>query len=704
MRRATKSTTSRRSSRGMGIRAGNNKKDHLRQPDGSPALALVVDLASTASGEDPLRFETSHPDKPCFVDLTEFELGNQQTLKKGARLGGSFTGRPLLIYELAPALRDQMNPLAEKSVEQYLVALRTWWRLFDALESKEFARPRLESTVQLDELHRQCALDKSMRRTEFSSFLLIANTTRAALGFKPLHWQRPEERAVNRHLPPTWQTDLVRRTLKHRWFATLDRWDLAAQLRSQDASLDQQMPPVTDPEHLRLLRNYNRFDAVAKATGHPRPGLDALLMGIPKTMFYRGGFSVVDMLRGRYPDGYDIRAAFHLCLATTGWNAAVLLSLDVSEPFIELHPKDRSRYILRGRKARAGGAEQVTEGLFKTQGSAGAVLQTLIARTAPLRDQLHRELQAARARLAELGGQLSESEEQKPLRRRIMSLEQATRSPWLFASQVAFGIQWLDDFNFSKSFEKHTSSYIGDLVANLNKHQPDDRQLSPLTASDLRDAYAVNAYHASGGSILHVMKALGHRSPRTTQRYLHNTLLKEEHRKLFGTFSTALWQEMASNGRVDPTILAKLSRDGEATREQRERLGGYRSIMLSRIGVGCKDPLNPPRHIAPDFIPDGKAMCHVQRCTLCVEHAIIFPESLPGLCKRLAELRHLRPQMSVGAFQSSSFLEEMDNTEIALQAFNAAEVARNVSQWADRIAKGLHRVMEFDGREQKATQ
>jgi hypothetical protein len=53
------------------------------------------------------------------------------------------------------------------------------------------------------------------------------------------------------------------------------------------------------------------------------------------------------MLCGSYPDSFDIRVAFHLCMATTGWNPAVLLSLDVTTSIIEKHPKDPGRYILR---------------------------------------------------------------------------------------------------------------------------------------------------------------------------------------------------------------------------------------------------------------------------------------------------------------------------------------------------------------------
>ena len=685
----------------MGIRAGNNKKDHLRRQGTPPALALVVDTALASPSEDPLRFGTSHPDKPCLVDLTVFKLGEHQPNRKGGTWHGPFTGRPLLIAELAPALHDQLAPLAEKSVAQYMVSLRAWWRLFDAIEATGVAQNILSSTVQLSDLHRQYALDKDMNRLQFSIFLRLANSTRTASGHRPLFWKPPADKAVNRHLPATWQTDYVRRTLKHRWYATWDRWALADELRQHDSSLDQQRLAQDDLEHARLRRNYLHFDAVIKATGHPCPGLKPLRMDCLQSTFYREGYKVRDMMLGRYPDGNDIRAAFHLCLATTGWNAAVLLSLDVSKPFIEAHPKDPSRYIMRGTKARAGGTEQVTEGLFKTQGSAGAVLQTLISRTEPLRSQLHRELKDRRVQLASLA---VHSDEFRALERRVRLLGQGIRSPWLFVSTARIDIDWLTDKTFSTSTQRSSRAYLGDLIADLNVHQAADRQLARLTASDLRDAYAAHTYHASGGSILHVMKALGHRSPRSTPIYLNNTLLREEHKKLFGAFSEGLWKEMLAHGRVDPTVLAKLSRDGEANTEQRGRLKSYRTIMLSRIGVGCRDPSNPPRHIAPNFIPDGKAMCPVQRCTLCVENAIILPESLPGLCKRLAELGHLRSLMSISAFHESSFMDELENTELALLAFDPLDVKTGVAGWANRIANGTHRVMEFDGLEQKVPQ
>ncbi|AXW02235.1 hypothetical protein CJO81_16610 [Ralstonia solanacearum] len=602
-----------------------------------------------------------------------------------------------MIQELAPAFHDQVISQPTKSVSIYVHMLRKWWRVMDAVEASDDAIPLIASVADLSDLLRQFAVDSGMDRLVFGGFLKLANTTRIALGLRKLHWLPPEERVSHRHLRPQWQTDLIRHKLKHRWFATLERWATADALRAQDAPIvEQNVAPETYAEQLRLLRNYRRFDALVTITGHPRPGMHVLRGDVALMTFYRDGLSVSDMMRGRYPDGDDIRAAFHLCLATTGWNPSVLLSLDVTQPFLEPHPKDPRRYILRGIKARAGGAEQVSEGLFKTRASAGAILQVLVARTAALRDYLRKELQELKAELSQSG---NGSDAADRVRKRIIALEQAIRSPWLFASKVRPGIQCLTDANFAMSMEKkkYHSSYLADFIKQVNARQPPDRQLTSFTATDLRDAYAAYVYRTSGGSVLAVMKALNHRRLSSTALYLNNTLLKEEHRKLFSTFSWALWEEVRTRGSVDPTILAKWSRDGQVAAEERERLSSYRTLLRSRVGVGCKDPLHPPKHIAPEFGPNGRSVCPVQRCTLCLENAVILPESLSGLCKRLAELRSLHASMGISAFQESSFPEEIENTEIALLAFDSDAVHQHLRDWEYRIAKGKHRVIEFDG-------
>ncbi|WP_197386311.1 hypothetical protein [Ralstonia pseudosolanacearum] len=680
----------------MSIRANNNTKNRSSQYRDAESGVMECPPSAHAELDDPLQFFTLHPTKPCFVDLRPFRDGEARPPKRNGDQLGTFRGRPALIAELAPAIHDQIIPLAERSVIQTLGAVRAWWRIFDAVEADPEA-PIVASVADLSDLHRQVALDSGMYRETFSLFLGLANITRTALGLRRLHWDSPARRDSKRRLPPQWQTDLVRHKLKHRWLAVVERWTLADALRRQAAPLVNRDTEKNAYEgQARLLRNYQRFDAVVARTGHPRPSQEQLYDGQSRNTFYYHGYSVVDMMLGSYPDGDDIRAAFHLCLATTGWNAAVLLSLDVNESFLESHPKDPSRYVLRGKKARAGGAEQVTEGLFKTRGGAGFILRTLMERTAPLRAQLNRELLECQVSLQ---SGIGDQDNTTATRKRLIELQQAVRSPWLHVSKIGSGIQWLHDENFYGSLEKLTNTYLGDFITNINNKRDEGQKVSLFTASDFRDAYAAHVYRASGGSILAVMRALGHRHVSSTSIYLNNSLLKEEHRKLFSTFSFALWDESITEGKIDPTILAHWSRYGEVTPEHKRRLHSYRGLLISRIGIGCKNPQQPPKHIAPGFVGDGKSMCPVQRCTLCTENAVILPESLSGLCKRLAELRYLRTSMGLGAFLESSFPKELDNTELALLAFDSLAVENNLNDWEERIASKTHRVIEFDGTE-----
>lgn len=402
------------------------------------------------------------------------------------------------------------------------------------------------------------------------------------------------------------------------------------------------------------------------------------------------------MLEGNYPSSHDIRLAFHLCLVMTGWNPAVLLSLNAEEGFLESHPKDSKRYILRGYKARAGGSEQVNEGLFKTQYGPGHILNTLMARTAPLRDDLRNEYE--RHVQYDLATPATNPSEIKKRKNTLDKLRQGIRSPWLYAQSSNTNVRWLDDGNFSITrINKEKISFLGGFIKQLNIGRPDNLKIPTISASDLRDIYAYNTYRSSGGSILAVIKALGHRNRNSVNSYIENTQLKEEHRVLFFNFSSALWTELVQNETLDPVVIAKLCRDGYATESERQRLIEYRKLMTSRIGVKCKDPYHPPPTVAPDFVADGSSMCHVQRCTLCVTHAIILPESLPGLCKRLAELRHIQENMSTSSFAESSFLEELNNTELAIRAFDERLVKKLILEWEEKISNKLHLVIDFDG-------
>lgn len=667
----------------MGIRT--YQKDHLKEL----ALPLVSvpspELEQTVDSENPYIFWTKHPKNPMRVNLEIFRDGEQQRATPGGSWSGAISGRPELIAQLLPVLKELIEFAAVNTVEKYYHSFRTWWRIFDSVDVNY---TKVESVADLSEIHRQYAVDQGIHRLAFSNFVRVVNLVRLALGLPQLHWFAPERRTGKRYLPPEWQTKAIRLKLKHEWFAILFRWDRAAELRDGEV-------PV-DADEQRLLTNYQRFDA-AYALIEPAIPRSAELWGeLPSWKFRESGFSISDMLRGRFPDAYDIRIAFHLCLATTGWNPAVLIGLDVNDSFIETHPKDPKRYLMRGYKER-GQSEQMTEGLLSSRGSAGMILKCVMEKSAPLRVKVDKDLAEKRTELSELKKSGATTDVQDAAKVELLRLQRLARSPWLYVSSKS-GIDALDSKSFHRRLGgERKGSFVQDVVEDLNRTQASDRQITAITASDFRDAFAAYAYQVSGGMVLFVMKALGHRRPSTTQRYLDNTLLNERSQSLYSTFSGALWHEIKIHGRVDPTILARWSRDGEPTAEDRRRLEEYRALKRSRIGVGCKNPTSPPKKIAPAFRSDGVSKCNVQRCTLCVENAVIFPDSLDGLCKRLCELEYIQKNISVSAFLESSFGEEMDNTRIALACFDTGAVESAMKKWAEAIAQGRYRVIDLEG-------
>ncbi|WP_127996165.1 site-specific integrase [Piscinibacter defluvii] len=667
----------------MSIR--NVKKDHLKELAQPVSAVPVVVVEPVPTSDDPLRFWTKHSKKPCLVDLTPLKDG-QMHLPNG-RWGGPYSGRPALIEQLAPALRDLTVTASTQTVGQVMTSLRNWWRLFDDMERRAAdagnALPVVTTVADIADLQRQVAFESGMTRAAFGPFVRAVDVTRRALGLRPLHWTGPDEPDVRRHLPPFAKIKPIRDALKRHWYAALDRWERADQLLAGAS-------PKSEGEALQLA-NYQRLREAAKATGKAWPGANELYMGRSASFFYKQGYRHETMLQCAFPDAADIRAAFHLCLVTTGWNPATFLSLNVNEPFLEAHPKDESRYLLTGFKERSK-SHQVTEGLFKCQRSAGVILQTLMRRTEPLRAQLRAEHRSLQAEFEELQAAGAPQVALDKKRKAIIDLEQGLRSPWLFVTPEQ-GITWLAGGTFQRL---GTQGYLDQLIAGINAKRAPHDQVPKLTATDFRDAFAAFAYQQSGGMVLYVMRVLGHKRLSSTQRYLDNTLLNDESARIFRTFNNSLWSEIKLHGRLDATVVAKWCRDGQVTDEERKRLEDYRTLKRSRLGIGCKSPTTPPRSVAPGFKADGKALCSTQRCTLCLENAVILPESLPGLTMRKAELLHLQSSMPAMAFSDTSFDEELHNTELALLAFDATEVSSLVTGWQQRIASGQHRVIHLE--------
>jgi len=728
-----------------------NTKDRLRQhAKENGSVKVAVPTVSRQLSKPPLaEFEiwTHHLNEIEPTKFTVFRDGEHEPpLSVSAeRWAGPFTGRPELIAELLPILTSELAGKSLKTVRSAQTALRSWWRLLDSVEKEGAATIR--SARDFTDLHRQRAFDTGMPSGLFTWFInRLINPTRAALRalgnteIKHLHWIGPERetgRMVKNALPEVEVVDPIRMALKHGWFAALHRWERTEALMllgrprtsleagfSEEARLDEvgrSRDESRREEEARLLKQYEQYSrASQRINGRvPCSKLEAKA-GLTENEYVKAGYNLMEMQRGFYPDGDDIRMAFMLCLAATGWNPQTLLDLDAtkSEEFIVEHPRNDPNdkkghqylmkaqseneddsfaevdeedtvYSMGGWKERAK-HEVYTEGLKKSRASAPVIVLTLIERTAALREKLRGDLTVLTAHYQERKSQGGGLKELQKAHKEIVQLQKRLRSPWLY---FALGsVQSLNEENFDASSK---GRWLRHLITSINAVRPIDRQVPYIVATDFRKIFGNYWYRMSHGNILHVQKALGHAAVRTTQGYLQNNVVQNQNNKNWSTFLQHFW-EAVETGSVDPTVLAKLCNDGNMSAGELGLLVDYRALERSRIGVPCLDPHNPPRDLDPTFVPDGESKCVAQRCTLCQSNAVLAPDSWPGLCMRIAELRHLQEKLPMEVFSTvGSFGIELQNTERALLAFPDQPVEKHIELWVQRIADGEHVPPEF---------
>jgi len=654
------------------------EKDRLAE---HAKVELITEHLTTAPPQlsDPFHFWVTNGTQTHLVDLSSLRDGQKSHNGKWA---GPYTGRPELAEQLLPAIKDGCIGMAENSTHQVLTNLRTWWRLFDAIESA--GGSRITCVSQLTEVHRQAAIDSGMRRKVFRQLIGPVNATRKALGHRALFWISPQDEPTVRKLAPDWQVREIRRAIRRKWYEALDRWAESSALISSVGELDARQTAFK-----ALL--------IAYKEGMEREGkaflkVEEFVENFSHDDFYASGCGIDKARAAFFPDVSDVRAAFNRCMSETGWNSSTLLGLDVDESFIETHPIDKSRYVMTGYKARAN-AEQPHVGLWKSQGAPANILLELIRRTTPLRNQLINNRDALVAQYESEESQASSEADRTSLFEEIQSIEMGIRSPWLYISK--HGINWLNKVTYNKLGKR--KSYIKEVILEINKAQPADRRIDlDFVPSDFRDAYAAYIWTASGGSVLHVMQALGHRSLRSSVTYTDNVLLTQKGEAIFLNFGNALWAECTEHGHVDPTLIAKRVRDGGVPIEARRRLQSYRELRKSRLGIFCANPFDPPKHIAPTFQSDGKRPCNVHRCTLCYENAIITKESFDGLSMRVEELEFIHRNISASGWLKSRYPEELENTRAALSGFPSSEVTIQTAYWRRRIENGEHVVPGFE--------
>jgi hypothetical protein len=75
---------------------------------------------------------------------------------------------------------------------------------------------------------------------------------------------------------------------------------------------------------------------------------------------------------------------------------------------------------------------------------------------------------------------------------------------------------------------------------------------------------------------------------------------------------------------------------------------------------------------------------------LCVEHAVLLPESMDGIAMRAQELQALQGVLPVEIWIEEHYDIELKNNLMALRKFDLNQVLATRKKWAQAIAAGEH--------------
>jgi hypothetical protein len=679
----------------MSIRTYN--KDHMKEHAGV-TLATPVRLNAPES-DDPLVFWTQHEKEPCEVNLHPFASGQAQKQHTGGRKFIPFSGRPQLIRQLAPTIEENMLWLSKPSVEHYFTMLRSWWRVLDAVEAEaaKIGHPmtRVEDVRLVTNVHSDFAHRRGMDRHNFCGFRALLDVSRVALGGRSTFWESPEEIQTQKHIPPEEQRRALRFAIKRACRSVLERWVTCDQLSQIDEEPE-------DPSETNLYRHVKHMRKIQNQTGKLLPTADELQEGQSTANLNSRGFQLVTLRETIYPSHQDADAVWHLCLLNTGWNPSTLNTLDVTKKFLFNHFKDDTNdphrrfvlspqtYELVGEKVRAGGNEQVVTGQWKTQDGPGHLIKTYLDRVEPLRELLKQQLAEAKLRYEDMAIKGADYEARTTQFSQVKKLEQGCCTVWLYVNRSG-GIDWISNKSSKSASIDGKQVYFTDQIVHLLNAQRAKNEAVPLVPipqvrpRDFRVWFADYVYRKGNGNMLHVKRALNHARLGTTRGYTNTNILKQEASDAARRFLHILVGELEI-GRVDLTILAHLYRYGKLTPEQENLLAQARTLPKSRMKVACKDAGNPPAHLKATV----NEPCDVQRCMLCLEHAVLLPESLDGIAMRAEELKALQGFLPIETWIEEQYDIELKNNLAALRKFDLNQGLAARKKWAQAMAAGQH--------------
>jgi len=241
----------------------------------------------------------------------------------------------------------------------------------------------------------------------------------------------------------------------------------------------------------------------------------------------------------------------------------------------------------------------------------------------------------------------------------IAYLQSAVKSPWLYHSLADAGKVEMftgSDSGFLNDFIRHVAA-SSDLV-------DDHPYLRTLVTTQSRDAM-INFTHKRTGEAHLTALAAQHSDTSSLRYYLARSANRKRN---FGTVNDLVGvviNEIRENQVLDPARIKIIRMRGEITAEQEARLADVRH--RTRLGMGCKNPLTPPKKVAPHHV--SGQLCREQRCTGC-ELGVVFPESVMPLAYTLADLHYEKRSYPLASWKGSSLEDEERSISETLKLFD----------------------------------
>src|SRR5476649_836695 len=159
----------------------------------------VVDLPTTklTVKRDPLEIRADHDSGATVLSLHQFAHG---TLDKGAYplIKNRFTGRPILIAQLAPHIQLLYGEKRGKTASNLIPILRRWWVFLDSITDEQ----DVNTFEDIDDFigFRQSRV-KALGGNYRTDFLRLVNAVRAENGLPSLYWPSQDEDGPTGLLP-----------------------------------------------------------------------------------------------------------------------------------------------------------------------------------------------------------------------------------------------------------------------------------------------------------------------------------------------------------------------------------------------------------------------------------------------------------------------------------------------------------------------